>query len=75
VDARKELVRFSKPLLCISAKRDWIVPAKSTATIRSLKPDATFVEVDGPHMLLQTRSEELWKSIGAFLSRVERGES
>ncbi|MBA2683792.1 MAG: hypothetical protein H0U66_04820 [Gemmatimonadaceae bacterium] len=71
VDARAELESFTKPLLCISAKRDWIVPARSTAVIRALKPSAEFVEIDGPHMLLQTRSRETWQVVSAFLDRVQ----
>lgn len=74
-DAKGELQRFAKPLLCISATRDWIVPRRCTTAIRALKPDATFVEIEGPHMLLQTRSEEVWKSVVAFLNRSALGDS
>lgn len=71
VDASAELQRFSKPLLCLSASRDWIVPARSAATMRALNPSAEFVTIDGPHMILQTRPAEVWKYISAFLDRVQ----
>jgi pimeloyl-[acyl-carrier protein] methyl ester esterase len=69
VDVRAELERFSRPLLCLSAKRDWIVPARSAARIRALKPSAQFAVIDGPHMLLQTRSIEAWSYITPFIER------
>jgi pimeloyl-[acyl-carrier protein] methyl ester esterase len=76
VNVKAELQRCSKALLCLSATRDWIVPARSAATIRALKPSATFVEIDGPHMLLQTRAAESWRAIEPFIQsareRLER---
>ena len=73
VDVRAELQRFSKALLCLSATRDWIVPARSAATIRALKPSASFVEIDGPHMLLQTRATESWRAIDPFIRSAREG--
>jgi pimeloyl-[acyl-carrier protein] methyl ester esterase len=76
VDVTAELQRCSRALLCLSATRDWIVPARSAATIRALKPSATFVEIDGPHMVLQTRAAESWRAIAPFIQsareRLER---
>lgn len=67
VNVKSELQRFSKALLCVSATRDWIVPARNAARIRALKPSASFVEIDGPHMLLQTHSTESWRAIEPFI--------
>ena len=76
VDVKAELQRVSKPLLCVSATRDWIVPARNAARIRALKPSASFVEIDGPHMLLQTRTAVSWRAIEPFIrsarERMER---
>ncbi len=74
VDVRAELARFTRPLLCLGAKQDWIVPRRSIATIRAMKPSATLVELNGPHMLLQTRAEEAWLHIEPFLRSVAGAE-
>ncbi|MEO6209644.1 MAG: hypothetical protein ABIQ10_05900 [Gemmatimonadaceae bacterium] len=70
VDVRAELARFTRPLLCLGAKQDWIVPRRSMAKIRAMKPCARLVELNGPHMLLQTRAEEAWLHIEPFLRSV-----
>ena len=67
VDARAELERFARPLMCLSAKQDWIIPRKSAATIRAIKPSAHFVELNGPHMLLQTHPDEAWSHLAPFI--------
>jgi pimeloyl-ACP methyl ester carboxylesterase len=73
VDVAAELQRFDRPLLCIRARRDRVVPARCTETIRALRPEATFVEIDGPHLLLQACSTEVWHHVGPFLARCASG--
>jgi pimeloyl-[acyl-carrier protein] methyl ester esterase len=68
-DVRRELEQLSQPLLCLQATHDRLVPASAAATIRALKPSATFVTVDGPHLLLQARPTEAWSHIQPFLER------
>jgi pimeloyl-ACP methyl ester carboxylesterase len=69
VDVSAELQRFSKPLLCIFPTRDRLVPSRAFAKIRALKPSATFVEIEGPHLLLQTDPVGVWQHIRSFVER------
>ena len=63
VDVTAELERLSRPLLCLWAKRDWIVRAGSRARVHAIKPAAESVEIDAPHLLLQARPVEAWSHI------------
>jgi hypothetical protein len=63
VDVRDELARLSRPLLCLQAARDRLVPRSCTAKIRALKPSAEFATVDGPHLLLQANPGGSWRRI------------
>ena len=70
VDARAELARYVRPLLCLRAKRDRLVRAASTARIAELKSSAQFAEVDSPHLLLQTKPREAWEWVKPFLEAI-----
>ena len=65
----KELNTLSRPLLCLRATRDRLVRRRSTEAIRAAKPHAEFVDVDGPHLLLQSNPSMAWNAIGPFLER------
>jgi len=69
VRVHKELVAFSRPLLCLRATRDRLVARRCTEVIRAVKPHAEFVDLDGPHLLLQSSPSIAWNSIGPFLVR------
>ena len=69
VKVHKELATFSRPLLCLRATRDRLVRRRSTEVIRATKPQAEFVDVDGPHLLLQSNPVLAWNAIGPFLER------
>jgi pimeloyl-ACP methyl ester carboxylesterase len=69
VRVNKELDAFSRPLLCLRATRDRLVRRRSTEAIRATKPHAEFVDVDGPHLLLQSNPSMAWNSIRPFLER------
>ncbi len=68
-DVRCELERMSHPLLWIEATRDRLVRGTRAGVIRSLKPSAEFVKVDGPHLLLQANPAGTWSQIEPFLRR------
>ena len=70
VDARDEVAALDRPLLCLRATRDRIVRVDSTATIRALRPNAELVDIDAPHLLLQTNPRAAWDVIAPFLARV-----
>ena len=73
VDAAGELRRLRQPLLCLRAVRDRLVPARSAAEIARLKPDATIVAIDAPHLVLQARASECWRVIAPFLEQAFGG--
>ena len=76
VDVKAELARFTRPLLCLQAKQDRIIRAGRAAKISALKPSAQLVEMQAPHLLLQTLPAEAWSDIQPFLERAaERPQS
>lgn len=63
VDVRGALARVEVPIRYLRASRDRVVPATAVATIESVCPQVDVVEIDGPHLLLQTR----WQACLAYL--------
>ncbi len=66
-DVTPELERLDRPLLVLRAQHDWIIPSCATDHILAVKPSATLVAVDGPHLVLQTRATDAWRHIAKFL--------
>jgi pimeloyl-ACP methyl ester carboxylesterase len=58
VDASAALSRVRSPILVLQARHDLVIPRSATQWILETAPHAQLVEVDGPHLLLQTRAEE-----------------
>jgi pimeloyl-ACP methyl ester carboxylesterase len=69
LDCRDALLEFDKPLLYLSPTKERLLPSGATRTIRELRPDAAFREIDGPHLLLQCKPRECWAEIAPFLAR------
>ena len=65
VEIDAELAQLSCPVLVLSAKRDHIMRRSIAAKL----PQSTLVELDAPHLLLQTRAREAWAEITRFLAR------
>lgn len=55
VDVREALGRVDAPVTYLRATRDRVVGAGAADVVRAVRPDAEVVDVDGPHLLLQTR--------------------
>ena len=55
------------PTLYLRAKHDWVVPRSAGDLIARLKPDTEFLELPGPHFLLQTQPFASAKAITRFL--------
>ena len=53
VDVRSQLMKCSVPVLYLQASRDHLVPSSAARTIMQIRPDATVVILDGPHLILQ----------------------
>jgi pimeloyl-[acyl-carrier protein] methyl ester esterase len=60
VDVTDELKRLSRPLFFIRAQQDGIIPRSASRRARELKPSANYIEIEAPHLLLQTRPKEAW---------------
>jgi pimeloyl-ACP methyl ester carboxylesterase len=65
VNVEAELARMECPVLTLSSKRDHIMRAR----IAQKLPTSTHIEIDAPHLLLQTRPVEAWAHITRFLAQ------
>lgn len=59
IDERASLRGLSMPVLTVSARQDRLVSSHDTAELRSCAPNGTHLELDGPHLLLQSRPREV----------------
>lgn len=67
VDARAAAARIRVPMLVIRARHDRLVGRRATREILEAAPHAKTVEVDGPHLLLQTRPCECASLVARFI--------
>jgi pimeloyl-ACP methyl ester carboxylesterase len=71
VDVRAELQRLSQPLLWLRATRDRLIHGGlASAAVRALGPSAELLDLDAPHLLLQSKPAEAWRRIQPFLERL-----
>ena len=68
VDMRGLLSEIRTPVLYLKASRDRIVAPRLSRELVSGLPNATTAEVDGPHLLLQSRPSECARLIDRFVS-------
>ena len=66
VDATPLLRDCQARLLCIHATRDRLLGERSLAHMTRLRPDMPVVEVDAPHLVLQTAPGDCARAIQAF---------
>jgi pimeloyl-ACP methyl ester carboxylesterase len=67
VDETAALRQVSVPILVLRAARDRVISKRATQVILRNSPGAKVVEVDGPHLLLQTRAVECAEVVVSFL--------
>ena len=67
VDASAALARVRLPILVLQAGHDLVIPRSATQWILETAPHAQLVEIDGPHLLLQTRPEECAAALIRFV--------
>lgn len=67
VDETDALARIHIPTLVMHATGDHVVPSAATEHILRTLPGAELIEVDGPHLLLQTRSSECAAAVTRFI--------
>jgi pimeloyl-ACP methyl ester carboxylesterase len=70
VNACEALKKCRVPMLYLSAKKDKLVKRSSLSQMRSLKPEMEWVEIDGPHLLLQREPGKCVEAIEQFVGRV-----
>ena len=69
VDESRSLACIEVPILVLTARRDRIVPRAATRWLSSTAPGAQIAEIDGPHLLLQSRPDECAVPVLQFLRR------
>ena len=70
VDASAALARIRLPMLVLQARRDLVIPRSATQWILKTAPHARLIEIDGPHLLLQTRPVECAAAVSKFVRTV-----
>ena len=66
-DERAGLAGLAVPVLALRGRRDRLVPRRAMLELLSLAPHAQFVEMDGQHLLLQTRAVECASVVAMFV--------
>lgn len=69
IDVSPLLRRIDTPVLYLRATRDRIVGARLSTALTSQLPKISIAEIDGPHLLLQTRPRECATAIVDFISQ------
>jgi pimeloyl-ACP methyl ester carboxylesterase len=67
VDETSALELIRMPTLVLRATGDRVIPKAATRRIRNSLPQAQFLEINAPHLLLQTRPEECAAAVLRFL--------
>jgi pimeloyl-[acyl-carrier protein] methyl ester esterase len=70
VDETAALTRISVPTLVLCASRDRVVSEVATRRIMRGIPHARRVDIDGPHLLLQTRAAECAAAVQSFVTEI-----
>ncbi|HTV97988.1 MAG TPA: alpha/beta fold hydrolase [Steroidobacteraceae bacterium] len=68
-DETRRLAALKLPVLILTAARDRIVPRSATRILVQGTPHAQVVEIDAPHLMLQTRPNECATAVLRFLER------
>jgi pimeloyl-ACP methyl ester carboxylesterase len=69
VDETAALTRIHLPILVLRARHDRVISPAATRWILRAQPGAELSEVDGPHLLLQTRPTECAALVLRFIRR------
>ena len=72
VDETQALRSVTEPVLVLRATRDRVVPKSATERIMREAPHAQRIDIDGPHLLLQTRPAECAVAIQSFMRELNR---
>lgn len=67
VDESEAMARIALPILVLTASRDLVIPQAATRWIMDIAHAACRVQIDGPHLLLQTCPEECAAAVMRFV--------
>jgi pimeloyl-ACP methyl ester carboxylesterase len=70
VDESPALARIMLPMLVLHARRDLVIPHSATRGIVKIARHAQLIEIDGPHLLLQTRPVECAAAVMEFIRTI-----
>jgi pimeloyl-[acyl-carrier protein] methyl ester esterase len=70
VDESAALRKVAIPTLVLRATRDWVVSSGATERIMRGILHAQRVDIDGPHLLLQTRAAQCAAAVQSFAARI-----
>ena len=71
VDARDALTQLAVPVLDIRAERDRLVDARAAKDIEMYGDEVTTMEIEAPHMVLQTSPVECARAIVKFIATLK----
>jgi len=66
IDVREQLNRLAVPLLYLRGSADRVMPVRAGDEVAACARDARFIDVNGPHLLLQTQPQECARHIEKF---------
>jgi pimeloyl-[acyl-carrier protein] methyl ester esterase len=67
VDETDALARIKIPALVLQASADFVVPSSASEYILRILPEAQHIEVNGPHLLMQTCPAECAAAVTRFV--------
>ncbi len=70
VDETAALARIKLPILVLRATGDHVIPNAATQHMLRTQPRAQLIEIDGPHLLMQTRADECRAAVTRFMQTV-----
>lgn len=69
VDVTNNLRQIKVPILYLCARHDRVVPESASKYIQHAAPQTQIVNIDGPHMLLQTQPAVAAKTVLRFMDK------
>jgi pimeloyl-[acyl-carrier protein] methyl ester esterase len=75
VDETRALGRIRTPTLVLRALGDRVIPEAATRRILKVLPHAQLLEIDAPHLLLQTRPQECAAAVLRFLQALSNSQT
>lgn len=68
VNAQRALQNCRAPVLAISGRRDRLLGHRAIRRMQRLRPDLKVIELNAPHLLLQTKPGEAWQAIAGEIN-------